>query len=106
MILRTAATTVTPSSGERDACGIGFVADATGRPSRAVVDAGLEGLACVMHRGAVAADARSSDGSGLLLPIPAAIFGEGHGVASLFVRAGDPRTAIEKLAGEEGVVVE
>ena len=55
-------------SRELDACGIGFVADAQGRPSRAVVQAALDGLACVMHRGAVAADARSGDGAGLLLP--------------------------------------
>ena len=34
------------------------------------------GLACVKHRGALAADARSADGSGLLLPIPPAIFGD------------------------------
>jgi glutamate synthase (ferredoxin) len=95
-----------PPSRELDACGIGFVADAHGRASRTVVQAALDGLACVMHRGAVAADARSADGSGLLLPIPAAIFGQGHGVVSLFVRDGDPRTAIEKLAAEEGLSVE
>ena len=93
-------------SRELDACGIGFVADAQGRPSRAVVQAALDGLACVMHRGAVAADARSGDGAGLLLPIPSVIFGEGYGVASLFVRGADPRTAIEQLAAEEGLVVE
>jgi glutamate synthase domain-containing protein 1 len=29
---------------ERDACGIGFVADAAGRSSRAVVEAALEAL--------------------------------------------------------------
>jgi glutamate synthase domain-containing protein 2/glutamate synthase domain-containing protein 1/glutamate synthase domain-containing protein 3 len=91
---------------ELDACGIGFVADAQGRPSRAIVEAALDGLACVMHRGAVAADARSGDGAGLLLPIPAAIFGEGRGVANLFLRGGDPRAVIERLAAEEGLVVE
>jgi glutamate synthase domain-containing protein 2/glutamate synthase domain-containing protein 1/glutamate synthase domain-containing protein 3 len=94
------------SDRELDACGIGFVADAHGRPSRAVVQAALDGLACVMHRGAVAADTRSGDGAGLLLPIPAAIFGEGCGVASLFVRGGDPRAAIEQLAAKEGLTVE
>ena len=76
---------------ELDACGIGFVADAEGRPSRAIVAAALRGLACVKHRGAVAADARTADGSGLLVPIPAALFGEGAGVAVLFVRGDDPR---------------
>ena len=33
-----------PSRDERDACGIGFVADAKGRPSRAIVDSALDAL--------------------------------------------------------------
>ncbi len=91
---------------ERDACGIGFVADAYGRASRRIIEAAVGGLACVMHRGAVAADAKSGDGAGLLLPIPAAIFGAGHGVANLFVRGEtDPRERIEKLAADEGLTV-
>src|SRR5680860_1167538 len=57
---------------DHDACGIGFVADASGTPSRRIVEAALEGLAGVKHRGAVAADGRSGDGAGLLLPLPAA----------------------------------
>ena len=92
-------------SAERDACGIGFVADAQGRSSRAVVQAALDGLACVIHRGAVAADARTADGSGLLTPIPAALFGEGHGLAMLFVRGDDPRATVERLAKEESLEV-
>jgi glutamate synthase (ferredoxin) len=88
---------------ELDACGIGFVADAAGRSSRSIVTAALSGLACVKHRGALAADARSADGSGLLVPIPAAIFGEGNGVASLFLRGADPRPAVEAAAEAEGV---
>ncbi len=79
------------------------MADAAGRPSRSIVAAALGGLACVKHRGALAADARSADGSGLLVPIPAAIFGEGHGVANLFVRGNDPRIAIEAAAATEGI---
>ena len=75
---------------ELDACGIGFVADANGRPSRQIVDAALRGLANVKHRGAVAADALTSDGTGLLTTIPAAIFGADTGVATLFVRGDDP----------------
>ena len=55
---------------EHDACGIGFVADASGEPSRWIVDTALEGLCGVMHRGAVAADERTGDGAGLLLPLP------------------------------------
>ncbi len=90
---------------ELDACGIGFVADASGRSSRSIVAAAVGGLACVKHRGAVAADARSADGSGLLTPIPTAIFGAGHGVASLFVRGPDPRAAVEAAAAAEGLAL-
>jgi glutamate synthase (ferredoxin) len=90
---------------ELDACGIGFVADAKGRASREIVDIALRGLACVRHRGAVAADAKTADGSGVLLPIPPAIFGEGTGVAMLFVRGDDPRAAVEAAAAAEGLEV-
>ena len=88
---------------ELDACGIGFVADAEGRPSRAIVLAALEGLANVKHRGAVAADARTSDGTGLLTTIPDEIFGADTGVAMLFVRGDDPAPAIEQLLVDEGL---
>ncbi|HKE77008.1 MAG TPA: glutamate synthase-related protein [Acidimicrobiales bacterium] len=94
-----------PSTRELDACGIGFVADAHGRSSRAIVAAALGGLACVKHRGAVAADARTADGSGLLVPIPPALFGDGSGVAVLFVRGDDPRPAVEAALAEEGLAL-
>ncbi|MGH9234005.1 MAG: glutamate synthase large subunit [Acidimicrobiales bacterium] len=94
-----------PPTRELDACGIGFVADAHGRSSRAIVAAALGGLACVKHRGAVAADARTADGSGLLAPIPGALFGEGNGVAALFVRGDDPREVVEAAAAAEGLTV-
>ncbi|MFO8075872.1 MAG: glutamate synthase-related protein [Egibacteraceae bacterium] len=55
---------------ERDACGIGFVAHAGGQADRGIVEAALEGLRGVRHRGAVASDERSGDGAGLLLPLP------------------------------------
>ena len=90
-------------SRELDACGIGFVADARGRSSRAMVATALRGLACVRHRGALAADARSSDGCGLLVPIPTPMFGEGAGLAMLFVRGDDPRAAAEAAAEAEGI---
>ncbi|QGG95102.1 glutamate synthase-related protein [Actinomarinicola tropica] len=88
---------------ELDACGIGFVADAQGRTSRAIVEKALDGLANVKHRGAVAADARSGDGAGLLAPIPPAIFGEGNGVVVLFVRGADPREATRGALADEGL---
>jgi glutamate synthase domain-containing protein 2/glutamate synthase domain-containing protein 1/glutamate synthase domain-containing protein 3 len=88
---------------ELDACGIGFVADIEGRASRAIVEMALNGLANVKHRGALAADALTSDGCGVLAPIPPAIFGEDSGVAVLFVRGGDPRPGVQTALGDEGL---
>jgi glutamate synthase domain-containing protein 2/glutamate synthase domain-containing protein 1/glutamate synthase domain-containing protein 3 len=61
---------------ERDACGIGFVARTDGRPTREVVQLALDGLCGVRHRGAVAADAKSGDGAGLLTQVPQALVRE------------------------------
>ena len=60
---------------DRDACGIGLVADVEGRASRALLDSALDGLACVRHRGAIAADGISGDGAGLLVPVSQGFFG-------------------------------
>jgi glutamate synthase domain-containing protein 2/glutamate synthase domain-containing protein 1/glutamate synthase domain-containing protein 3 len=59
---------------EHDQCGIGFVAHVDGRPRRDIVAKALAGLAGVKHRGAVAADARSGDGAGVLTQIPRDLF--------------------------------
>ena len=77
---------------ERDACGIGFVADASGHASHEPVRAALEALGRVRHRGAVAADGLSGDGAGMLLPIPEGLFGDA-GVGMLFLPADPARTA-------------
>src|SRR5213595_2296446 len=74
-----------PARDDRDACGIGLVADAEGRASRALVDSALVGLAGVRHRSAVAADGVSGDGAGVLLPIPQAFFARVAGEAGLVV---------------------
>ena len=65
---------------ERDACGIGFVADVTGRADRRVVELGLQGLARLRHRGAFAADEQTGDGAGVLMPIPRRLIGHALGV--------------------------
>ncbi|HEX2375379.1 MAG TPA: glutamate synthase large subunit [Actinomycetota bacterium] len=99
---------------ERDACGIGFVADVRGRASRAVLDAALGGLERLRHRGAVAADARTGDGAGVLLPLSEEFFagpeiGEPHGrlgVAMAFLPR-DPETAKEaRRLVEQALVAE
>ncbi len=90
---------------ECDSCGIGFVADLAGRPSRAIVDALLEGLRRALHRGAVAADRRTGDGAGLLLPIPDLLRPRpGAGLAMVFLRSEADREAIEDACRQEGLV--
>ncbi|MGZ8764742.1 MAG: glutamate synthase-related protein, partial [Acidimicrobiia bacterium] len=59
---------------ELDSCGIGFVTHTSGEPSREIVELALTGLACVKHRGAIAADGLSGDGAGILVPIPRPFF--------------------------------
>src|SRR6185295_6987651 len=54
---------------EHDACGVGFVAHASGARSHEVVGMALEAVARVAHRGAASTD-NSGDGAGLLTQIP------------------------------------
>ena len=59
---------------EHDNCGVGFVAAVDGQPSRAVVEAAIEALQSIWHRGAVDADGMTGDGAGLHIAIPRAFF--------------------------------
>ncbi|OQW44901.1 MAG: glutamate synthase subunit alpha [Proteobacteria bacterium SG_bin6] len=61
---------------ESDACGVGLVASVEGKPSRRVVQAAIEALRAVWHRGAVDADGKTGDGAGLHLDLPRAFFEE------------------------------
>ena len=55
---------------ERDACGVGFVAQIDGTRSRDVVDDGLEVLRRLSHRAACGADPDTGDGAGILIQLP------------------------------------
>ena len=55
---------------ERDACGLGFVADLRRPASHDVVAKGIEILRRLAHRGAAGCDPCTSDGAGILLQIP------------------------------------
>jgi glutamate synthase (NADPH/NADH) large chain/glutamate synthase (ferredoxin) len=59
---------------ERDACGTGFVASIDGVPSHGIVQAGVQCVCNVTHRGALSADAKTGDGAGILTQIPHALF--------------------------------
>jgi glutamate synthase domain-containing protein 2/glutamate synthase domain-containing protein 1/glutamate synthase domain-containing protein 3 len=112
--------------GERDACGIGFVAHVDGRARRRTVAMALQGLAGVTHRGAVAADGKTGDGAGLLTQIPrdlvtpwleeregGEVDADRAGVAFLFLAPGDDEAAaasraaarrhVEEACAAEGV---
>jgi glutamate synthase domain-containing protein 1 len=94
------------SGAERDSCGIGFVADVRGRPSRAILDAALEGLRRVGHRGAVAADGLTGDGAGVLLPLaPGLVPGPWCGLAMVFLRDEAARHRVEAACVAEGLRV-
>ncbi|MDX2213615.1 MAG: glutamate synthase-related protein [Oculatellaceae cyanobacterium bins.114] len=55
---------------ERDACGVGFIADQQGRASHMLVAKALSALTCLEHRGACSADQESGDGAGLMTALP------------------------------------
>jgi len=61
---------------EHDACGVGFVAALDGQPRRDVVQAGIDALKAVWHRGAVDADGKTGDGAGIHVQIPQEFFRE------------------------------
>ena len=55
---------------ERDACGVGFIADLKGRKSHTLITQALDILENLEHRGAVGADPLAGDGAGILVQIP------------------------------------
>ena len=54
----------------KDNCGFGLMADLKNRPSHNNLEDAITSLERMMHRGAVAADGKTGDGSGLLMSIP------------------------------------
>jgi glutamate synthase (NADPH/NADH) large chain len=59
---------------DKDACGVGFIADIKGRKSHLIVEDGLRILCNLEHRGATGADPRMGDGAGILVQIPHKFF--------------------------------
>ena len=108
---------------EHDSCGVGFVASIDGKPSRKVVEGGIEALKAVWHRGAVDADGKTGDGAGILTQIPNHFFSEeidktGHeikdqplGIGMIFLPRNDYvalencRTIIESELLEHGYFI-
>ncbi|MDE3079395.1 MAG: glutamate synthase large subunit [Paracoccaceae bacterium] len=59
---------------EHSSCGVGLVVSISGKPSRKVVQNGIDALKAVWHRGAVDADGKTGDGAGIHLQIPVPFF--------------------------------
>ncbi len=59
---------------EHDSCGVGFVAALDGKRRRDIVQAGIDALRAVWHRGAVDADGKTGDGAGIHIEIPQDFF--------------------------------
>ena len=55
---------------EKDACGVGFVADIQGRKSHTIVRQALTVLDNLKHRGACGCEENTGDGAGILMQIP------------------------------------
>ncbi len=102
---------------EHDACGVGFVADLSGRGGHDVVTRALRVLCHLEHRGAKGGDPGTGDGAGILTQLPDEFFravcgfalpGPGSYAAGLaFISAGRPvvSQAVERLAAAEGLIV-
>jgi glutamate synthase (NADPH/NADH) large chain len=101
---------------ERDACGLGFVADLQRPATHDVVAMGLEILRRLAHRGAAGSDPLSGDGAGILLHIPHAHFERSlahagielplagdYGVAQCFMSRDPAACAAEMRALEDAV---
>ena len=58
----------------KDNCGFGVIANIKGKPTHKMVNDALTALERMMHRGAIAADGKSGDGSGLLFSMPKDFF--------------------------------
>ncbi|MEG4233927.1 glutamate synthase large subunit [Microcoleus sp. Pol11C3] len=55
---------------ERDACGVGFIANQSGEATHSIIEKALPALTCLEHRGGCSADQDSGDGAGLMTAIP------------------------------------
>lgn len=69
---------------EHDSCGVGFIANISGKREYRILDYALQALNNLAHRGALDADAKTGDGAGILSQLPHALF----------------RREVEKLGGK------
>ena len=106
---------------EKDACGIGFVANIKGSKSHDIIQQGLQVLGNLHHRGAQGCDPCTGDGAGILMQISHEFFRRaagdigiqlpevgGYGVGMVFLPQDEPlrrqcEGLFESIIREEGV---
>ncbi|MFG2992954.1 glutamate synthase large subunit [Streptomyces sp. NPDC048257] len=105
---------------EKDACGVGFVANLTGEATHTLVEQALTVLRNLEHRGATGSEPDSGDGAGILSQVPDAFLRDvagfelpeagGYAVGIAFLPADGTARAvaveqIEAIAAEENLTV-
>lgn len=108
---------------EHDACGVGFVANITGKKTHEIVQQALTVLTNLDHRGAVGSEHNTGDGAGILLQIPDAFMRKvcaeqgmelpelgKYGVAMVFTspnpdERNNATSRMERIVAQEGVTV-
>ena len=66
---------------EHDSCGVGFVASVDASSSHNILEQALTALGRLAHRGATAADGKSSDGVGVMTAIPRSLLVKAAGLS-------------------------
>ena len=90
---------------ERDACGVGFVADVSGKRDYRILDMALECVTNLTHRGALDADAKTGDGAGVLFQIPRSFFvGEAAKLSTRLERPEDLAVGMVFLPGRDDAI--
>ena len=98
---------------EHESCGVGFVCNIKGRPSRGIVDDAKHINCCMDHRGGIGYEPNTGDGAGILTGLPhkllarfaQAAFGRSlpepgaYGVGNVFL----PRDAAERRSCKERI---
>ena len=100
----------------KDNCGFGLVANIKNKASHKVLNDAVTALERMMHRGAVAADGKTGDGSGLLLSMPEEFLRKEAGkngvelpkqfaIASIFTKNRDHLDVIENICEENDLKI-
>ncbi len=104
----------------RDNCGFGLVAHIEGKPSHDLLETAISSLACMTHRGGIAADGVTGDGCGLLMQLPDSFLreiarelfsielSESYGVGMVFlsqdpVKATDAKSILDEEIKAQGL---